>query len=137
MTNDKALSLVPQILGELKKIKEAEDGHGLLCVDELEHAIECGKLLNLAKETVTADVVEGKKAKWSPWLQTHIGMPQTTASLYMRLAKNEELLFEHKQRVATERLSIRQASQLIPKDEKAKKQSAMEAEKAGERKDEK
>src|SRR5262249_27725134 len=47
------------------------------------------------------------------------------------------LLFEHKQRVATEKMSLRQAANLIPKDEKGLKQSATAAEKAAKRKAEK
>jgi len=128
-----ALSLVPQIQKELEAIKKTENAHGQLCAEALDHAIEAGKLLNTAKETVTSEVVNGKKAKWLPWLQTYLGMPQTTASLYMRLATNEEFLFGHKQRVATERLSIRQAAALLPKDEKAKKQAATAEKKRAEK----
>jgi hypothetical protein len=126
---DKALSLVPQIEVELKAIRDTELGHGLLCGDALDHAIVAGKLLHTAKETVTSDVVNGKKGKWLPWLETNLGIPQTTASLYMRLAEHKDLVLDYKERVIGERMSIRQAVALLPPSEKGQKQSATAAQK--------
>ena len=81
MSKDNALSFVGQIMTAYKAIMKAEGG-------ALEHAIECGKYLALAKENVE----EAKpKRKWSAWLAEHCPeIHQNTAALYMRLAENVE-----------------------------------------------
>jgi len=69
--------------------------------EALKHAIECGKYLNLAKENVLA-----AKGKWTKWREEHIPeISQQTASLYMRLAENEEAVAKC--------ISIRQADDAL------------------------
>jgi hypothetical protein len=81
MGKDNALSFVGQIMTAYKAIMKAEGG-------ALEHAIECGKYLALAKEDVEA---AKPKRKWSAWLSEHCpDIHRNTAALYMRLAENEE-----------------------------------------------
>jgi hypothetical protein len=83
MSKDNALSFVGQIMTAYKAIMKAEGS-------ALEHAIECGKYLSLAKENVEA---AKPKRKWSAWLAEHCpGIHRNTAALYMRLAKNEEAI---------------------------------------------
>jgi hypothetical protein len=80
---DNALAFIGQIQTEHKAVLKA-DG------EALKHAIECGKALNLAKENVLA-----AKGKWTKWRDEHIPeISQQTASLYMRLAENEEAVAE-------------------------------------------
>jgi hypothetical protein len=82
-SKDNALSFIGQIQTEHKAVLKA-DG------EALKHAIECGKALNLAKENVIA-----AKGKWTKWREEHIPeISQQTASLYMRLAENEERVAE-------------------------------------------
>src|SRR5215471_21199314 len=91
-----ALSFVGQIQTEHKAVLKA-DG------EALKHAIECGKYLNLAKENVLAAKPKGKWTKWREENITEIS--QQTASLYMRLAENEEAIAKC--------TSIRQADELL------------------------
>ena len=87
-SDDKALSFVGQIMTAYKKAAKAES-------EALPHAIECGKFLNLAKENVKA-----AKGKWLPWLKENCPeIPQTTASLYMRLAEKQDAIAEAKKKV--------------------------------------
>src|SRR5215471_18599149 len=77
--DNSALSFIGQIQTEHKAVLKA-DG------EALKHAIECGKALNLAKANVLA-----AKGKWTKWREEHLPeISQQTASLYMRLAENEE-----------------------------------------------
>jgi len=81
--DNSALSFIGQIQTEHKAVLKA-DG------EALKHAIQCGKALNLAKENVLA-----AKGKWGQWREEHIPeISQQTASLYMRLAENEESVAE-------------------------------------------
>jgi hypothetical protein len=103
-TGDKALSYVPKIIAAHEKVTTASKG-------SLNHAYEAGELLNSAKEAL------GKKGGWLRWLGANLpNIPQTTASLYMRLADNKAVI--DKQRVASAieqgGLSIRAAAKLIP-----------------------
>ena len=83
MPKPNALAFVGQIKTEHKAVLKA-DG------EALKHAIECGKYLNLAKENVVA-----AKGKWGKWREENIPeISQQTASLYMRLAENEEAIAE-------------------------------------------
>jgi hypothetical protein len=92
--NNNALAFVGQIKTEHKAVLRA-DG------EALKHAIECGKYLNLAKENVLA-----AKGKWTKWREENIPeISQQTASLYMRLAENEDQ--------AAKCSSIRQADELL------------------------
>jgi hypothetical protein len=105
MSDDKAQTLAAQINELQEEILKSDKGN-------LQRAIDAGELLNLAKETVGA-------RKWSAWREEHCPpVPQTTASLYMRLATHRAIL--SKQRVARMAedgdLSLRAASKLIPKD---------------------
>lgn len=96
MTGNSALSFVGEINTEHRETCKAES-------NALQHAIKCGELLTLAKENVKAE-----KGKWLPWLKEHCPeIPQTTASLYMRLAENKDDLGDAK--------SIREAIGLLPK----------------------
>ena len=77
---DNALNFVGQIM---KAYNAAEKARGTA----LKYAIECGEYLNLAKENVIA--AKGK-GKWKSWLKENCpDVHQTTAELYMRLAKNK------------------------------------------------
>ena len=81
MSKDNALSFIGQIQTEHKAVLKA-DG------EALNHAIECGKALNLAKENVLSTKPKGK---WLRWLEEHCpDIHRNTAALYMRLAKNED-----------------------------------------------
>jgi hypothetical protein len=80
MSKDNALAFVGQIMTAYKAIIKAEGS-------ALEHAIECGKYLALAKENVEA---ARPKRKWSAWLAEHCpDIHRNTAALYMRLADPE------------------------------------------------
>jgi hypothetical protein len=111
---DKALSYVPQIRAAYEKVINASRG-------SLNHAIEAGEYLNQAKATMA------KKGGWLRWLGTNLpDIPQTTASLYMRLAEHKNVI--DKQRVASAidegKLSIRAAAKLIPPTDKAREAAA-------------
>src|SRR5258708_13605080 len=81
-TDDKALSFVPQILDAHDKALSAQRSG---FKSSLDHAIDAGELLEKAKETVGSG--------WTKWREQHLPkIPQTTASLYMRLAKNKDKL---------------------------------------------
>jgi hypothetical protein len=96
MPKDSALSFVGQIKTEHKAVLKA-DG------EALKHTIECGKYLNLAKENVLSTKPKGK---WTRWREEHIPeISQQTASLYMRLAENEDKIAKC--------TSIRQADELL------------------------
>jgi hypothetical protein len=102
---DKALTFATQINHLQQEIMNSDKG-------KLQHAIEAGELLIRAKETVGS-------RKWSEWRERNCPkVPQTTASLYMRLATHKAIF--SKQRVASLEaggdLSLRAASKLIPKD---------------------
>jgi hypothetical protein len=109
MSDDKALTFAAQI-NELHQeiIKGFHKG-------TLEYAIKAGDLLILAKENVKA-----KKEKWTEWREQNCpDIPQTTASMYMRLAENKAI-YKNQQRVATNLaaggdLSLRAALKLIPR----------------------
>lgn len=78
---DSALAFVGEINNEHEEVTKGESA-------ALSHAIKCGKLLNLARENVKAE-----KGKWGAWLSQHCPkIPQTTASLYMRLAESENVI---------------------------------------------
>ena len=90
----------------------------------LDYAIEAGDLLNSAKDALP------KKGGWLRWLGHNLPtIPQTTASLYMRLAENEAVI--DKQRVASAidkgGLSIRAAAKFIPPSAKATAAAATRA----------
>jgi hypothetical protein len=72
MTTDKALSLV----GEIMKAYNSAEQAG---ASALGHALECGRLLNLAKETVG-------KGKWKKWCEANLKVSEETERLYRRLA---------------------------------------------------
>lgn len=113
---DKALSFVPQIIAAHDKAVAAQQTG---FKQSLEQAIACGELLLKAKETVKANT--SPRRKWSDWREEHLPkIPQTTASLYMRLAENKEKLAEISNAVANlgqeGGLSLRKAVGLLPKD---------------------
>src|SRR5262249_3178010 len=80
----KGLSYVPQIIDAHKRVVDAErSGHQR----SLDCAIAAGQLLIDAKEAIKGQF------KWSEWRSEYLAdIPQTTASLYMRLAKNQDKL---------------------------------------------
>jgi hypothetical protein len=120
---------------ETEKAKgELEKGKGQYCADALTHAIESGKLLILAKESVEAE--RGKKGNWGPWLQGRFGarLPLSTAGLYMKLAEGEEHLFGKMQEISDKRMSIRSAMKLIPLTAAGEKKRAKAQAKAAEKK---
>jgi len=111
-TGDQALSDVPKIMTAYDKVISASRG-------SLDYAIEAGDLLNSAKNSLA------KKGEWLRWLGHNLpNIPQTTASLYMRLAENKNVI--NKQRVANAidegKLSIRAAAKLIHSQRKLRKQ---------------
>jgi|SRR6516165_9407232 hypothetical protein len=83
-TEAKGLSYVAQIIEAHKQVVAAErSGHQR----SLDAAIAAGELLNAAKEAIKGQF------KWSEWRSEYLrDIPQTTASLYMRLAKNQDRL---------------------------------------------
>ena len=96
MTNS-AASFIDQINAAYREVVKAEGS-------ALPHAIRCGEFLNLAKENLKAE----KGGKWSDWLAANCTeIPETTASLYMRLAENKKLAAKAK--------SIREANEVIRK----------------------
>jgi hypothetical protein len=117
-----AQSFVPQIIAAYQKAANTSQA-------SLSHAIKAGELLNRAKETVKAG-----KGKWLDWLKEHCpDIPQTTASLYMRLAANQNVLEteETQQRVANlageGNLGIRRAATFLPKRERPPKPQKVSA----------
>jgi hypothetical protein len=112
MTEDKALSLVtPIIAAHDKAVAAQQNGY----TQSLTAAIDAGELLEKAKEAVGS-------GGWTKWRAKHLpGIPQTTASLYMRLSKNKERFAERaiSNAVANLRdegkLSIRSAAGLLGK----------------------
>ena len=97
MMKNSAASFVDPINTAYREVVKAESG-------ALPHAIKCGEFLNLAKENLKAD----KGGKWLDWLKANCpDIPQTTASLYMRLAENKAKV--------SKAPSIREAQKLLPK----------------------
>src|SRR6516162_5504572 len=109
---NKALSLVPEIKAAHE---EAEKSQRASHTRALEYAIKAGDALMLAKEAV------GHGA-FGIWRQQNLPqLPQTTASLYMRLAENKDKFrgAEISNTVAVlsaeGKLSLRAAAALLPK----------------------
>jgi hypothetical protein len=74
----------------------------------LKHAVQCGDYLNQAKAQC-----EASKLSWDKWLKAKTKLPQTTASLYMRLATYRA---EISKGLANDpKLSITKAITLLPK----------------------
>src|SRR5207245_11015440 len=105
-----------------KAISSQKDGFQ----NALTNAIKAGEKLNLAKENIKA-----AKRSWLDWLRDEVkipgtdrSLPQTTASLYMRLAKHKSLLQTEAYKKAIDEattegnLSIRWALNLLPKQER-------------------
>jgi len=108
----KALSLVPEIKAAHE---EAEKCQRTSHSRALDFAIKAGDALTLAKEAV------GHGA-FSIWRQQNLpNIPQTTASLYMRLAEHKEKFREREisntvaDLSAKGNLSLRKAAALLPK----------------------
>jgi hypothetical protein len=100
---DNAITYVGQIKIEHRAVLKA-DG------DALRHALECGKLLNLAKENVES--ITKPKRKWSTWREEHCPeISQETSSVYMRLAK----ALADDPKVFDDATSIRDALTKIPR----------------------
>jgi hypothetical protein len=102
---DKCLTLIGPIMTAHRKVIEHQRG-------SLKYAIECGKYLNTAKDTVKAE----KSGRWIKWLTNNCpDLPERTARLYMRLAKNEDKLDQEaiNGAVIEGALSIRRAAELI------------------------
>jgi hypothetical protein len=109
----KGLSYVPQIIEAHKQVVAAErSGHQR----SLDAAIAAGELLNAAKEAIKGQF------RWSEWRSEYLkDVPQTTASLYMRLAKNQDRLRKPSGELttgvaklaATGELSVRKAASLL------------------------
>lgn len=85
MSEDKANSFIPQIQAAHEKaIAAQQNGY----TQSLTAAIDAGDLLEKAKEAVGT-------GGWTKWRTKNLpDIPQTTASLYMRLAKNKERFAE-------------------------------------------
>jgi hypothetical protein len=104
-TPDKCLTLIEHIMTAHRKVMEAQRG-------SLQYAIECGKYLNTAKETVKAEPT----GRWMKWLTNNCpDLNKRTARLYMLLARNEDKLDQAaiNEAVIDGALSIRRAAQLI------------------------
>jgi hypothetical protein len=83
--NKTSASLVDPIKTEYREVLRAES-------NALPHAIECGRLLNLAKEHVKAE-----RSKWKDWREINCSeISQESASLYMRLAEHNDLIEKRK-----------------------------------------
>ncbi len=119
----KGQTYVPQILDAHRKVLSAEKSGYTQALDA---AIVAGKLLLDAKEAIRGQF------KWSEWRKEHLSqISQTTASRYMRLAKNEgqlkkpDLSTEEGRKISTAvanlakdgELSIRKAAALLVKHE--------------------
>jgi len=112
-TEAKGLSYIPQILDAHKKVVEAEKvGHQ----QSLLAAIAAGELLLAAKEAIKGQF------KWTEWRSEYLkDVPQTSASLYIRLAKNQDRLRKPTAEIsngvanltATGELSVRKAAALL------------------------
>ena len=109
---DKALSL---IAGIKEAHERAEAAQQTSYSQALEYAIKAGELLTVAKEAVG-------HGRWGAWRQQNLAnIPQTTASLYMRLAepKNKVRLKEISNSVADLKskgmLSLRAAAAKLPR----------------------
>jgi hypothetical protein len=109
---DKALSFVPQIKEAHEKAEAAQQTS---YNQALEHAIKAGELLMLAKEAVG-------HGGWANWRQQNLAaIPQTTASLYMRLAEHKDKFKDA--RISNSvadlkskgKLSLRAAAAILPK----------------------
>jgi hypothetical protein len=132
---DKALTFAEQI-------NAAHQEHIKSAKGTLDYATKAGELLILAKETVDAEN-DGKRGKWEDWLNDHCpNIPETTARMYMRLAKGKDHIRKQQRVVASlaaeGKLSIRAALQLIPKTQKeldraAKAKATREEKKAAEK----
>src|SRR5262245_60875281 len=108
----KAMSLVPEIKAAHEEAEKCQrNSHSRA----LEHAIKAGDALRLAKDAVG----HGAFSIWRQQNLPHI--PQTTASLYMRLAEHKDKFkgTEISNTVATlsaqGKLSLRAAAELLPK----------------------
>jgi hypothetical protein len=127
-SNSSADTFLPQIEEKLLAYNETEQAmeeidktKGPHCGDRLRHAIECGKLLMLAKESCKSETLV-----WKTWLQDHFGsrLGYSTAELWIKLGDNEEFLLDQMKLVANKRMSVRQACELIPKSKEGLKRSA-------------
>jgi hypothetical protein len=70
----------------------------------VQRALSAGDLFNEAKALVP-------HGQWLPWLKDHCGVPERTASLYMRLARNRQTIESQIGNVAD--LTIRAAAKLL------------------------
>jgi Protein of unknown function (DUF3102) len=111
-TDVEALLLIPKIKEAHEKTEAAQQTS---YNQALEYAIKAGELLTAAKEAVG-------HGGWSAWRQQNLAnIPQTTASLYMRLAEHKEKFKET--RISNSvadlksqgKLSLRAAASLLPK----------------------
>jgi hypothetical protein len=110
-TEAKAAAYVEQIRDAHNKVVSAErSGHR----QSLDCAIAAGELLLAAKEAVKG------LGRWSDWRNEYLrDIPQTSASLYMRLAKGKDRLRSAElatgvaKLAATGELSIRKAATLL------------------------
>jgi hypothetical protein len=92
-TDVEALLVIPRIKEAHEKAEAAQQTS---YTQALEYAIKAGELLTQAKDAVG-------HGKWAAWRQQNLAnIPQTTASLYMRLAepKNKDRLKEISNSVA-------------------------------------
>jgi Protein of unknown function (DUF3102) len=109
---DKALSLVPVIREAHDKVEACQQTS---YTQALDYAIKAGEALRQAKEAVG-------HGGWAAWRQQNLAqIPQTTASLYMRLAEHKDKFKET--RISNSvadlksqgKLSLRAAAALLPK----------------------
>jgi hypothetical protein len=85
------------------RIRSEHEAHTVAMRRSLEHAMAAGELLIEAKAQL-------KHGQWGPWLAEHCGMPDRTARLYMRLARNRPII-EQNGNVAD--LSLRGAVEML------------------------
>jgi len=91
-----AASLVDPIKAEYQEVMKVEN-------TALPHAIKCGELLKIAKDTVKAS-----RGDWKNWREVNCPeISQETVSLYIRLAEHKDLIARKK---AT---SIRKANEIV------------------------
>jgi DNA N-6-adenine-methyltransferase (Dam)/Protein of unknown function (DUF3102) len=73
----------------------------------LEHAIAAGHGLNQAKRLLKLN----RHGRWLPWLREHVGIPERTAQLYMKLATHAAEVLPKSATVAD--FGVRQAAKML------------------------
>lgn len=100
---------LPDLAARIKAEHEATES-------SVQHAIRAGELLLEAKVLV-------KHGEWLPWLKQHCSISERTAQLYMRCAKQKDVIVANTQDVAD--LTLNEAAALLMLSSNVKKLFAM------------